>query len=106
MGVVEKSGAWFSFNGERIGQGRENAKTYLDQHPQLMDKLEAMILTKHNIKRGAAAAAAEEPAAAGKRGDALAPDGKPVVKIPAPAAAAKNGTAAPDDKRPAGKPAN
>jgi hypothetical protein len=31
--IVEKSGAWFSFQGERIGQGRENARTYLEQHP-------------------------------------------------------------------------
>jgi recombination protein RecA len=107
MGVVEKSGAWFSYQGERIGQGRENAKTYLDQHPQLMDKLEAMILAKHGIKRSGAAAAAEEPAAAAKgdkKDEKLAPDGKPVVKL-APTPPAKNGTATADDKRP-GKPAN
>src|SRR3954451_2999191 len=47
LGIVDKSGAWFSYGGERIGQGRENAKTYLEQHPQLMEKLESMILTKH-----------------------------------------------------------
>jgi len=118
LGIIEKSGAWFSFGAERIGQGRENAKTYLEQRPELMDKLEGMILAKHSIKRGGAAAtAAEEPAKAGaapSKGDAkdakdakgeLAPDGKPVVRIPA--AAAKNGTAASDDtKRPASKPAN
>src|SRR5437868_10377118 len=51
LGIVEKSGAWFSYGSERIGQGRENAKTYLEQHPQLMEKLESMILAKHNIKR-------------------------------------------------------
>src|SRR5579871_3449820 len=51
LGIVEKSGAWFSFGGERIGQGRENAKTYLEQHPEIMDKVEAMVLTKHGIKR-------------------------------------------------------
>ena len=33
--IVQKSGAWFSFDGERIGQGRENARTYLEQHPEL-----------------------------------------------------------------------
>ena len=33
--IVEKSGAWFSFGGERIGQGRENAKAYLEQHPEV-----------------------------------------------------------------------
>jgi recombination protein RecA len=51
LGIVEKSGAWFSLSGERIGQGRENAKTYFEQHPDLMDKVEAMILAKHGIKR-------------------------------------------------------
>jgi recombination protein RecA len=51
LGIVEKSGAWFSFGGERIGQGRENAKTYLEQHPDALDKIEAMILAKHEIKR-------------------------------------------------------
>ena len=52
LNLVEKSGAWYSFQGERIGQGRENAKTYLEQHPELMEKLEAMVLSKHNIVRG------------------------------------------------------
>jgi recombination protein RecA len=51
MELVEKSGAWYSFGGERIGQGRENAKAYLEAHPELMDKLEAMILDKNGIKR-------------------------------------------------------
>jgi recombination protein RecA len=50
LNIVEKSGAWYSYNGERIGQGRENAKTYLEQHPEVMDKLEAQILAKHGIK--------------------------------------------------------
>jgi recombination protein RecA len=54
LNIVEKSGAWFSFGGERIGQGRENAKAYLEQHPELLDKLEAMILVKHGINRGGA----------------------------------------------------
>ena len=52
LNIVEKSGAWFSYGGERIGQGRENAKAYLDAHPDILDKLEAMILVKHGIKRG------------------------------------------------------
>jgi recombination protein RecA len=99
LGIVDKSGAWFSFNGERIGQGRENAKTYLEQHPQLMDKLEAMILAKHNIKgRGGSEA---EPAADAKAAKATAPDGKPVVRMSAPTA--KNGV---DEKRPSGKSPN
>src|SRR5450755_2853781 len=55
LNLVEKSGAWFSFGGDRIGQGRENAKAYLEQHPDVMDKLEALILAKHGIKRTTAA---------------------------------------------------
>ena len=51
MGIIEKSGAWFSFGGERIGQGRENAKAFLEQHPDITDKIEATILAKHGIKR-------------------------------------------------------
>jgi recombination protein RecA len=58
MNIVEKSGAWFSFGGERIGQGRENAKLYLEQHPEAMDKIEALILAKHGIKRSGAPATA------------------------------------------------
>jgi recombination protein RecA len=54
LGIIEKSGAWFSFGGERIGQGRENAKTFLEQHPDLMDRVEALILGKHGIKRSGA----------------------------------------------------
>jgi recombination protein RecA len=50
-GVVERSGAWFSFQGERIGQGRDNARAYLEQHPQVLDKVEALLLAKHGIQR-------------------------------------------------------
>ena len=42
-GVVEKSGAWFSYDSVRIGQGRENAKVFLRENPELMDKLEKTI---------------------------------------------------------------
>jgi recombination protein RecA len=42
-GVVEKSGAWFSYDSIRIGQGRENSKTYLKEHPEVMGRLEAAI---------------------------------------------------------------
>ena len=51
LGIIEKSGAWFSFGTERIGQGRENAKAYLEQHPEAMEKVEALVLAKHGIKR-------------------------------------------------------
>jgi recombination protein RecA len=42
-GVVEKSGAWFSYDSQRLGQGRENAKTFLKQHPEIAGKIEAAI---------------------------------------------------------------
>ena len=40
LDIVEKSGAWFSYNGQRISQGRENAKRYLEEHPDIMDEIE------------------------------------------------------------------
>ncbi len=45
-GYIEKSGSWFSYNGEKIGQGRENAKLYLENHPDIMESLEAKIKEK------------------------------------------------------------
>ena len=61
--VVEKSGAWFSYGGERIGQGREQAKGFLRDHPEVMAKVEAQVFEKFGVKRAPAAAApeAEEP---------------------------------------------
>ena len=41
--IVDKAGAWYSFNGERIGQGRENVKNYLAEHTELLDQMEAML---------------------------------------------------------------
>ena len=43
LDLVEKSGAWFSYNGDRIGQGRENAKKYLEDNPKIMEELEGKI---------------------------------------------------------------
>lgn len=42
-GIVEKAGAWFSYNGEKIGQGRENAKKFLKENPQIADEIEMKI---------------------------------------------------------------
>jgi recombination protein RecA len=42
-GVVEKSGAWFSYDSQRIGQGRENAKTFLKTNPDIAAKIEAAV---------------------------------------------------------------
>ncbi len=42
-GIIEKAGAWFSYNGEKIGQGRENAKKFLKDNPQIADEIEMKI---------------------------------------------------------------
>jgi recombination protein RecA len=51
--AIEKSGAWFAFEGERIGQGRENAKQFLREHKDIAKKIEAKILAHHGVKREA-----------------------------------------------------
>ena len=47
--LVSKSGAWFAYNGDKIGQGRENAKTYLSEHPEIMEELEQNIRAHYHI---------------------------------------------------------
>ena len=47
-GFVEKSGSWYSFNGNRIGQGRENAKKFLLDNKEIADEIEGMIRKKNN----------------------------------------------------------
>ena len=47
--VVSKSGAWYAYNGDKIGQGRENAKLYLSQHPEIMDEIETKVRAHYNL---------------------------------------------------------
>jgi recombination protein RecA len=51
INVVEKSGAWFAWKGERIGQGRENAKEFLKTNPEVATQIELAVLEKHGIRR-------------------------------------------------------
>jgi recombination protein RecA len=60
-GIVEKSGAWFSFDSERIGQGRENAKAYLKEHPEMAEKIERTIRQSAGLLGGQILEAAAEP---------------------------------------------
>ena len=62
-GIVERTGTWYSYKGDRLGQGRENAKISLKENPNLMNKIETEIREKHGIKikEPAPAAAAEKP---------------------------------------------
>jgi len=67
-GIVEKSGAWYSYKTERIGQGRDNARNYLEANPKMLAEIESTILKSRGLSRG------EEPAEA--VAEAAAPRGK------------------------------
>ena len=43
LDIIEKSGSWFSYNGEKIGQGRENVKQYLSDNPEIMQEVEKKV---------------------------------------------------------------
>ncbi len=43
-GIIEKAGSWYSYKGERIGQGRENVKDYLESHPEVMDEIQIRLM--------------------------------------------------------------
>ena len=49
--IIEKSGAWYSYKGEKIGQGRENAKIYLENNPTIMDEIEHKIRVHYNLEK-------------------------------------------------------
>jgi recombination protein RecA len=51
MGIVEKSGAWYSFGGERIGQGREAAKQFLKEHSETAEQIMVKVMEKVGLKR-------------------------------------------------------
>jgi len=94
-GMVEKSGSWFSYNSERIGQGRENAKAYLKEHPDVAARIEAMIRQDGGLT--------SDDAMTGNQDDG-AEDGDEVDAPNAPEASQDSGTA--EEKKPkAGKAA-
>ena len=43
LGMINKSGSWFTYGDQRIGQGRENAKQFMEQNPEIMDEIESTI---------------------------------------------------------------
>ncbi|MDD6798497.1 MAG: recombinase RecA [Clostridia bacterium] len=47
--IIQKSGSWFAYNGEKIGQGRENAKNYLEEHPEVMQEVITKVKQKYGI---------------------------------------------------------
>jgi recombination protein RecA len=103
--IVEKSGAWFSFNGERIGQGRENAKQFLLDHPEIYNAIEAKVLAHHNVRRIGIDVAPEAATSAAAIEDKASKPARP--SVPAQAAAStssssssSSGTPPPNGKRP------
>jgi recombination protein RecA len=87
--VVEKSGAWYTYNGERIGQGRETARVYLKDHPEALAEIERKVLLAKGVDRAdptpaaatdkSAKPAGKSEAANAKGGD---PGAKPAVSRP------------------------
>ena len=95
VGIIQKSGAWYSVDSERIGQGRDAARQYLEEHPALMDKLEAKLLAHFKVRRsgaegeasGGAAAGGKSPPSGGKAAAGEADDAKAAPKRQTPARA-------------------
>ena len=63
LGIVQKSGAWFAYGGDKIGQGRENAKAYLREHPEIMDEIEHKVRVAYGLIKEEAPEGTEETAA-------------------------------------------
>lgn len=70
LDIINKSGAWYAYNDEKIGQGRENAKQYLEDNPEVLAEVDEKIRTHYGLISGGEDASAEavEPdeGAAGK----------------------------------------
>lgn len=63
VGIVQNSGAWFAYGGDKIGQGRENAKAYLREHPEIMDEIEHKVRVAYGLIKEEAPEGTEETAA-------------------------------------------
>ena len=89
--VVNKSGAWYAYNGEKIGQGRENAKQFLKEHPEIRDEIEKKVRAHYEVgKTDSDADKDAVKADSGKAAGKSASDKKVDAKKPAEKAAAEN----------------
>ena len=52
LGIVKKSGAWYTYEGEQLGQGRENAKNFLSSNPEIMVEISDRVLVAAGLKPG------------------------------------------------------
>ena len=66
--AVQKSGAWYAYKGEKIGQGRENAKTFLREHPEIMAEVEVQVREYYNLPTDAVVEAAAQTDAQSEEG--------------------------------------
>ncbi len=82
-GIIQKSGAWYSYGEERVGQGRDNARNFLEEHPDILEAIERKLLQKHGLieedsqEDAAAKAKAEstaQPASKGSSGKRARPN--------------------------------
>lgn len=60
LGIISKSGAWYAYEGEKIGQGRENAKSFIASHPEVAEEVERKIREHYGLNPGEAAPAEQE----------------------------------------------
>lgn len=83
-GILDKMGAWYSFRGERIGQGRESAKNYLREHPELQKEIRALILSTVGVEQaiGTQVNTAGKGATAGSAAIEAASNADKAAKVP------------------------
>lgn len=67
VGIIQKSGAWFAYNDGKIGQGRENAKQFLSEHPDIMEEVEAKVRAHYGIGEDGAITKPEDDKAKGSK---------------------------------------
>jgi recombination protein RecA len=88
LGIIQRSGAWYSYGTDRIGQGRDNARQYIEEHPELMAKIAQEILTAKGIgvegaeastASGSSANGESKGGAEGKAGEERAANNKPAA---------------------------
>ncbi|MDH3625967.1 MAG: recombinase RecA [Myxococcales bacterium] len=84
--IINKSGAWYSYGDERIGQGRDNARTFLEEHPDMLAQIERKLLQKHGLLKEDTDTEAEGQAASGASDKAspVAPTKASAAKRPRP----------------------
>jgi recombination protein RecA len=95
--IIEKSGTWFTYQDERLGQGRENARQWLKDHPEAVAKIRDTVLIKSGIKKAAAAPAGAT--AAGKPTPAASAEAAAPSKAAAPSASSKASSSASSSKQ-------